>query len=162
MLYQTMCQKIAFFLVAALWVLHAQAAPTASAKKGESVKVFLEQFKVSTASDGKEVLTAATVAKPGDIIEYRASYKNVSAKPVTDLVATLPVPKNTEYQANSAMPSAGAEASIDNLTFAAVPLMSADKKMIATKSYKALRWKVTSLKANDAVVVAIRVKVSQE
>ncbi len=160
-----MFQKFYLFTVAALFALQVQAAPTATATKSEPVKVILEQFKVSTGSDGKEVLAtlkAKDDVKPGEVLEYRASYKNVSVKPVSDLVATLPVPSGTQYVAKTAMPNTGAEATIDTVTFAPVPLIGTDKKTIPAKEYKALRWKVPSLKAGDAVVVSIRVKVNQE
>ena len=54
------------------------------------------------------------------------------------------------------------KATIDTVTFAPVPLMTADKKPVPAKDYRALRWKVASLKAGDAIVVSIRVKVNQE
>jgi len=79
------------------------------------------------------------------------------------LVATLPVPKGLEYEARSANPLATAEASIDNVTFATVPLMDADKKQpIPTKQYRALRWKLQELGAEQSIVVSARMKVSQE
>lgn len=164
-LYINMLQKIFILAVSALFALQVNAAPTVAASKSEPVKVVLEQFKVSVGGDGKELLAtlkAKDDVKPGEVLEYRASYKNVSTKPVSDLVATLPVPSGTQYVAKTAMPSVGAEATIDTVTFAPVPLIGTDKKTIPAKEYKALRWKVPSLKAGDAVVVSMRVKVNQE
>ena len=78
--------------------------------------------------NGKETLAPIQSVKPGEVIEYRATYKNVSTNAVKNLVATIPVPKNTEYQAKTASPLATAEASIDNVTFGSIPLMDAEKK----------------------------------
>ena len=162
MSYIKLLQKFYLFTVATLFALQVQAAPTAAAAKAEPVKVQLEQFKVTVNGEGKEVLSVVKEAKPGEVLEYRATYKNVSTKPVSDLIATLPIPPSTQYQLKTATPSAGAEATIDTVTFAPVPLMTADKKPVPAKDYRALRWKVASLKAGDAIVVSIRVKVNQE
>lgn len=163
MAYIKFLQKISLLMVFIGLTTQAYAAPTVTANKSEPIQVVLEQFKVTTNNEGKEALVVAKEAKPGEVLEYRATYKNVSTRAISDLIATLPVPKGTDYQAKTANPLATAEATIDSVTFAPIPLMSADKKqMISPKQYRALRWKVSSLKANEAVVVSIRVKVSQE
>jgi len=115
----------------ALLATSAHAAPTVTAVKKEPVQIKLEQFKVSV-ENGKETLTPIQTVKPGEVIEYRATYKNVSTGAVKNIVATIPVPKSTEYQAKTANPLATVEASIDNVTFAAVPLMDAAKKTTNT------------------------------
>jgi uncharacterized repeat protein (TIGR01451 family) len=158
-----MFKKLSLLIAATVLATQLQAAPTVAAAKNEPVVVKLENFKVSINSEGKEVLSDAKNAKPGEVLEYRATYTNVSTKPISNLVATLPVPKNTEYQAKTAMPMESAEATIDSVTFAPVPLMSPDKKQpISPKEYRALRWKVSTLKAKEAIVVSMRIKVSQE
>lgn len=158
-----MFKKFSVLITAMFLATQLHAAPTVAATKNEPVVVKLENFKVSVNSEGKEVLSDAKNAKPGEVLEYRATYTNVSTKPISNLVATLPVPKDTAYQAQTAKPMAGAEATIDSVTFAPVPLMSADKKQpISPKEYRALRWKVSTLKAKEAVVVSIRIKVNQE
>jgi uncharacterized repeat protein (TIGR01451 family) len=161
--YINMFKKLSVLIAATLLATQIQAAPTVAATKNEPIQVKLENFKVSTNNEGKEVLLVAKEAKPGEVLEYRATYTNVSTKAIGNLVATLPIPKGTEYQAKTAMPVAGAEATLDNVTFAPVPLMTPDKKQpISPKEYRALRWKVSTLKANEAIVVSARVKVSQE
>ena len=158
-----MFKNFSVLITAMFLATQLHAAPTVAATKNEPVVVKLENFKVSINTEGKEVLSDAKNAKPGEVLEYRATYTNVSAKPISNLVATLPVPKNTAYQAQTASPITGAEATIDSVTFAPVPLMSADKKQpISPKEYRALRWKVSTLKAKEAVVVSIRIKVNQE
>mgnify|MGYP002478844580 CR=1 FL=1 len=154
--------KTISIFVAALFAMSAHAAPTANAVKKEPVQIKLEQFKVLV-ENGKETLAPIQSVKPGEVIEYRATYKNVSTNAVKNLVATIPVPKNTEYQAKTASPLATAEASIDNVTFGAIPLMDAEKKQpIPTKQYRALRWKLQELGADKSIVVSARMKVNQE
>src|SRR5688500_18900991 len=104
-------------LLAALAGLLSQ--PTLAA---EPLSATLEAHKVVAAANGNEQFVAASEAKPGDVVEYRATYKNVSAKPLRAVMATLPVPASgVEYLLDSAIP-AGAEASIDGTQFAPVPL----------------------------------------
>lgn len=154
--------KTISIFVAALFAANLHAAPTATAVKKEPVQIKLEQFKVSV-ENGKETLAPIQSVKPGEVIEYRATYKNVSSGAVKNLVATIPVPKSTEYQAKTANPLATVEASIDNVTFAAVPLMDTAKKQpIPTKEYRALRWKLQELGADKSIVVSARMKVNQE
>lgn len=149
-------------LAIALSVVSAHAAPAVTAAKKESVQVKLEQFKV-TIDNGKEMLATANQVRPGEVIEYRATYKNISTGAVKNLIATLPIPKGLEYQIKTANPLATAEASIDNVTFATLPLMDADKKQpIPTNKYRALRWKLQELGADKSIVVSARMKVSQE
>ena len=56
------------------------------------VRVALSSQRV-TLVDGKEVLVSAAKARPGDVIEYRAVYKNDGRSAVRELDATLPVPQ---------------------------------------------------------------------
>ena len=68
------------------------------------VSVALNAYRV-TMSQGKEAFVPAEQAKPGEIIEYRATYKNTGKQPVKDLMATLPVPQGLEYLPRTASPS---------------------------------------------------------
>jgi uncharacterized repeat protein (TIGR01451 family) len=162
-----MLKNFTFLVCSCLLVAQANAAPTvvaaptAVAAKKEAVQINLELFKI-VAKDGKETLVSAKETKPGEILEYRATYKNVSKSAVRNLVATLPVPKGMEYQVKTASP-AGAEATIDSVTFSAIPLIDATKKeVIPTSQYRALRWKVPELGADKSIVVSARMKISQQ
>ncbi len=151
----------ALFFTALLFVTNTNAAPTASPVKKDAVQINLELFKV-VSKDGKESLVDAKQAKPGETLEYRATYKNISKTAVRNLAATLPVPKGMEYQVKTAMP-AGAEATLDNVTYSAIPLIDATKKeLVPTSQYRALRWKVGELGADKAIVVSARMKISQQ
>ena len=103
----------------------AQTAPAVSgaALAKPAVDVVLVQSKVTRDAQGKEQLVAAGAVKPGDVLEYRASYTNKSAKPVKGLVASLPIPEGLEYLPGTAAP--GGEkvmAATKDGRFAAVPL----------------------------------------
>lgn len=128
----------------------------------EPVKVNLQAFKVVSAN-GKESLVESKTAKPGEVLEYRATYNNVSKKNVANLLATLPVPKGMEYVAQSGRP-ASPEASLDGKVFAPVPLMRkrADGKgdePVPVADYRALRWKALDLPAGKTFEVSARMRV---
>ena len=92
-----------------------------AAPAADPVKVGLQAFKV-VLTGGKESLVESKTAKPGETLEYRATYTNTGKKAVTNLAATLPVPQGMEYVALSSQPSS-ALASVDGQNFSAVPLM---------------------------------------
>ena len=154
-------KSFALFITALFFVTNINAAPTANPAKKDAVQINLELFKV-VSKDGKETLISAKETKPGETLEYRATYKNISKAAVRNLAATLPVPKGMEYLIKTASP-AGAEATIDDVTFAPIPLIDAVKKeMIPANQYRALRWKVPELGADKSIVVSARMKVSQQ
>lgn len=154
--------SFALFVTALFFMTSANAAPTTtSPAKKDAVQINLELFKV-VSKDGKETLVTAKETKPGETLEYRATYKNISKAAVRNLAATLPVPKGMEYLIKSAHP-AGGEATIDEVTFAPIPLIDAVKKeIIPAHQYRALRWKVPELGAEKSIVVSARMKVSQQ
>src|SRR6185369_10694463 len=55
----------------------------------------LEAHKVVRAADGTEKLAPAESARPGDVIEYVATYRNTGKQPIRNLEATLPIPHDT-------------------------------------------------------------------
>lgn len=119
-----------FLLVGGVAVAAAQpaapaaAAPSVADAKKKTVEVVLTQAKVVKGANGAEQLLDATAVKPGDIIEYRATYTNNTGKAVSGLVANLPLPEGLEYQAKSAKPGAElVKAATKDGVFAAEPLM---------------------------------------
>jgi uncharacterized repeat protein (TIGR01451 family) len=111
---------------------------------------------------GVERLVDAADAKPGDVIEYVATYRNTGREPIRDLQATLPIPKETEWIAGSAKP-AGAQASLDGKAFAAVPLKrkgpQAVEVAVPVREYRALRWRLAELAPGKSVAYSARVRV---
>lgn len=55
---------------------------------------------------GKEKLEDASSVKPGDVIEYRVTYTNSGKRAIKNMLATLPVPLETEYLPQTAKPGA--------------------------------------------------------
>jgi uncharacterized repeat protein (TIGR01451 family) len=143
---------------------HAAASEPAKPATG-SVAVELTAQRV-TKAQGKEVLVAADQAKPGELIEYRALYRNDGANEAKGLMATLPIPRGTQYVAGSATPR-GVEASLDGRTFAPVPLTRSVKtadgrtvvQEVPVSEYRTLRWPLGVLPTKQSRTVAARVRV---
>lgn len=153
------------FFVKVVALASAMIGLSAFAAPAEPVKVNLQAFKVVMAN-GKESLAEAKVAKPGDTIEYQAVYSNTSAKPVTNLLATIPVPKGMEYVPQTVKPLT-AEASTDSKVFAPIPLVkskvgAAVAELVPVAEYRALRWHLADLPAGRSVTVSARMKVSAQ
>jgi hypothetical protein len=141
-------------------------AGSAYAEPARDVLVTMEVNKVVKGDDGKEVLQSAEQAKPGDILQYTATYTNKTNKIWRDLEATIPIPTYTEYVPASSRP-AGAKASLDGQSFQSIPLRrkvkQADGKeitqLIPYGEYRTLRWFVGKLSENQELKFSTRVKV---
>ena len=126
----------------------------------------LDARKVIAGADGKESFELATVVKPGDVIEYVATYRNTTKQSLAKLEATLPIPPNTEFIAASAKP-ANAQASLDGQAFLPMPLKrrvrAADGKeteqVVPTRDYRYLRWYPDALGGEKALSFSARVRV---
>jgi hypothetical protein len=143
------------------------ARPVQAADPGPVV-VALTAQKVCTSADGQEKLQPAERAFPGDIVQYDASYRNVSGDGVRDLQPTLPIPRGLEFLPESTKP-APALASLDGRTFAAYPLKRLitlpdgrqEEQLVPWSEYRALRWTVGDLPAGQTVTVTVRARLSQ-
>jgi len=128
------------------------------------VKVEMKAEKVSM-QDGKEVMSPAKQAAPGDIVQYTAVYKNTDKASATQVFATVPVPAGTEYVAGTAVP-AGAQASTDGTNFSPIPLKRTVKNSegklveqdVPFSEYRALRWSLGDLAGGASRTVSARVK----
>ncbi len=156
-----------FFASVAAAAMLAIAAP-AFAQKNGAIETRLEARKVVRAAEGKETFASAESAKPGDVIEYVATYRNTTAQPVRNLEATLPVPANTELVAGSERPST-AKASVDAVSFAAMPLMRKVNRKgremeepVPAREYRYLRWYPDELAGGKSAVFSARVRVIDE
>lgn len=136
------------------------------AHAADDVSVVLTAQRVAVV-DGKEQLMPAEQAQPGDVIEYRAEYRNASAEPIGRLAATLPVPRGMEYLPTTAMPEK-LLASLDGKAFEPVPLKRRVRlangrevvRDVQPAEYRFLRWSLGTLDAGQSRVVAARVRVS--
>lgn len=133
---------------------------------GDDVAVSLTAQRVTT-SNGKEALVSAEQALPGEVIEYRATYKNQGSAMVKDLFATLPVPAGLSYLPKTAQPTR-LLASTDGRTFEAVPLKRRVKQIdgreavvvVPVAEYRYLRWSIGTLGAKESRTVRARMRVA--
>lgn len=114
--------------------------------------------------DEQEILQPVETVKPGDIIEYRATYTNTGLLAVRNVVADLPVPLGTTYLAQSTKPKGGALVSTANKAYAAEPLMrpneQGEPQPVPLSEYRHIRWLINELPAGSAVAVVARVQVN--
>ncbi len=129
------------------------------------VKVLLIASKIINV-DGTEKKEPGDKAKPGEVIEYVAEYKNPDKSSVKDVVATLPVPTGMEYVPNTAMPSQ-VMASTSDGKFAPVPLKRAvraangkvTQELVPYWEYRSLRWNLGDMSGGASKSVRARMKV---
>jgi uncharacterized repeat protein (TIGR01451 family) len=115
---------------------------------------------------GKPVLKPAGDGKPGETLQYSATYRNTGTAAAAKLLATVPVPPGTTFIAASAEP-AQAQASTDGTTFAPMPLTrlvkqadgSTRKEPVPLADYRALRWEIGTLAAGATTVVSLRTRI---
>lgn len=159
-MHRTPQRMVALLLAAATWF-----APVMAHAK-DAVTVSLSAHQV-TQQDGREALGPADKAKPGDVLEYRAVYRNTSAEPVRELWATLPIPAGLEYLPRTAAPTQ-LLASLDGTAYAPVPLMRRERtpqgvevvRAVPASEYRFLRWSLGTLPARQARTVSARARVA--
>lgn len=139
-----------------------------AADTAQPVDVRLQAYQVVAATkDGAEKLVPATVANPGDTIEYQVTYQNNGKLPARAVAATLPVPEGAmAYLDGSAAPKA-VQASLDGKQFSPIPLTRevtrAGKRVIETvppAEYRFLRWELGDLAPGKAATVTSRMRVA--
>lgn len=142
------------------------ASPTVqSASAKNDLAISLTAKKVVLQADGKEKLVAADRAFPGEVIQYDALYVNQSAKPLTGVAPTLPIPNGMVFVPESASP-APSEASLDGKKFEPLPILrkvrmpSGEEKQVEVPAteYRALRWKAGDLAAGAKTAITARTK----
>jgi len=150
---------------AAAAALAACLAPAQAQRAGTDVETRLEARKIVAAADGKETYVAADQARPGDVIEYVATYRNTTRQPVRNLDGTLPIPQQTEFLPGSQNP-AQANASLDGKTYSPMPLTRKVKRdgvtvdeAVPARDYRFLRWHADVLGAEKSVTFTARVRV---
>jgi uncharacterized repeat protein (TIGR01451 family) len=129
------------------------------------VKVVLTATKIVQVN-GAEQRQPGEKAKPGDVIEYVADYKNIEKSAVSSVKATLPVPSGMEYIPETAVPNQ-VMATTDDVNYASVPLKRnvkrADGKIIQElvpySEYRSLRWDLGEIAAGAVKSVKARMKV---
>lgn len=129
------------------------------ANAAEALSVNLQAKQIVT-ENGKQVLKTVNRANSGDVIQYQAIYRNNIQKPMTDLALTLPVPANMVYVSSSS--PAPTQASLDGKKFENLPIMrKVNGKMVEVPAsqYRAVRWIVKTLPAQQSTTVSLNAKV---
>ena len=151
--------------VAACLLALATMGVTGFAEGKEDLKATLVARKVTMVA-GKESLTPAETAKPGEVIEYQATYRNQSAKALRNVQPTLPIPAGGQFVPDALKP-APTSASVDGSSFEPYPLKRTitlpDGKTqvvdVPLAEYRALRWTIDAIAPNTARSVAARVRI---
>lgn len=126
----------------------------------------LTASKVITNAAGQEKLEPADKAKPGDVLEYAATYRNNDKQPVKAVKATLPIPAGMEYVPGTASP-AGVTASTDGLQYSTLPLKrtvrlangTTQEQVVPVNEYRFLRWEIGEMPAAGERTVKARMRV---
>ncbi|HEY6249405.1 MAG TPA: hypothetical protein VI685_05560 [Candidatus Angelobacter sp.] len=129
------------------------------------VKVVLTANKIVVV-DGKEQMQPSDKAKPGEVIEYVAEYRNTDKAAVTNVIATLPVPAGMEFLPETAQPQQ-LTASTDEHNFAPVPLKrkvsgpdgKTVEQLVPFSEYRSLRWTLGQIPGGGSKSVKARMKV---
>jgi len=113
---------------------------------------------------GREKLEEVDGVRPGDVLEYRAVYRNVSKQALKGVAANLPLPEGLEYVARTAQPGKGVQFALKaDGTYEAEPLMrkGADGRMqpVPLNEYRQIRWRLEELAPGAEAVVSARAKV---
>jgi len=127
----------------------------------EALKMELQANKIVKNNQGKFTTTAASNAKSGEVVQYRATYTNTINKPISDVAVTLPIPGNMTF--NGVANPATAQATTDGKNYADMPLMrKVDGKLVKVplSEYKALRWNIKWLPANKSADVSLNTVVN--
>ncbi len=120
-----------------------------------------------TIENGRESLGSADAARPGEVLQYRAVYRNDGKAAVRSLMATLPIPAGLEYLPRTAAPAV-VQASLDGKTFAPVPLMRRTRdaagrevvREVPPSEYRFLRWSIGTLSPKETRTVVARARVA--
>jgi len=129
--------------------------------------ITLRQFKVTVVGD-KEQLEEVSVIKPGDTIEYQATYRNGGSSVISGVLATLPVPEGMEYLPVPHQQLAPTLAATANGKYGPIPLRKkisdvtgiAHIEVVPAAEYRNLRWMLGKLEAGKIVTISLRAKVN--
>lgn len=130
-------------------------------------EVALSVYRVVAQADGSETLAQAKQVKPGDRVEYAATYRNPGKLSIKNVQATLPIPADTmQYIPYSASPTQ-VYASVNGKDFAPMPLMrvvtqpdgTQRKLPVPVSEYRYLRWNLGDLEAGKSRTVKARMRV---
>jgi uncharacterized repeat protein (TIGR01451 family) len=126
----------------------------------EPLVVTMEAYLVQVTADGEESLTPTSTANPGDIILYRAVFKNEGVEPLRMLQPVIPVPAGLRYVSDSGLPEPS-EVSLDGSNFQAFPPVDfLSGQPLNPQFYRALRWQLDELAPGDSFEAELRARLS--
>ena len=130
------------------------------------LNVNLESFLQNELDNSLRKIDAETPVKPGEVIVYRATYRNLGPSTLSGIAATLPVPTGTVAVLDIDSP-VSPMASVNGRTFHSTPLVrtlpnTGEQEVIPAEEYVAMRWPVASLPAGESFTAEIRVRVTEE
>lgn len=157
--------KLAVICGVLLWL----PAVARAADSNNGPEVALSVYRVVAQANGTETLAQAGQVKPGDRVEYAATYRNPGKLIIRNVQATLPIPGAMEYIPSSASPTQ-VYASLNGRDFAPVPLMrvvtqpdgTQRKQPVPVSEYRYLRWNLGDLEAGKSRTVKARMRVESQ
>ena len=150
---------------------HAQVLPQASQRpdvppRHEAVAITLQQFLVRDPAQAPVALDAATPVRPGDLIEYRALYRNQGQIPL-QVTARLPIPVTLVYEAGSATQAhqvAQADAQFGSEPLQKAVLRSDGETVLVPvpyADYRLVQWDLGTVLPQAQREVRLRARVTQ-
>lgn len=152
------------------WKALVAAAVTAVTAAGAAAQGVVSELTVASVvkqRSGEEQLAPTQSVKPGDLLQYTATYRNDGNQAVKRLAATLPIPLGTEFVGASALPHQ-VLGRVSGRNFEPLPLMRKVKRAdgqivdvpVPLAEYRALRWPERELAAGATYVTSVRVRVT--
>jgi len=146
----------------------ALAAPGGATAEEGSPKIVVKLTVNAVAEDsrGMEHLVPVEYARPGDVLVYRAEYRNAGNAPARDVVGSLPLPRGmVEYLALRG-DTAVAWASVDGGTLQAVPVRRLEidasgqrsEREIPPARYHKLAWRLGDVPVGGSAVATAHVR----
>lgn len=150
-------------VVLAILLQPVQAAPASSE---DEVTVTLSVQAFMPKADGRARAVPAEQARPGDLLEYRAVYRNVSKGTVRRVEASLPIPPGTVYEVEGPKQDMAPLASLDGQRFEPTPLMRKvtlpdgrqQMQAVPLSRYRHLRWPLGDLPAGKSAAITAKVR----
>jgi uncharacterized repeat protein (TIGR01451 family) len=133
---------------------------SATALFADALSVKLEANREERVASGETKLVPVEIAKPGEIIFYRAILANSSDAPINGVRPEIPIPVGMVMIAGSATPPA-VEGSIDGKVFAALPLLDDQGKPLSANAIRSLRWAPSSIPPSATLVVGVQVTLAE-
>jgi uncharacterized repeat protein (TIGR01451 family) len=123
----------------------------------------LKAFRVLT-QNGKETFQPGTKLVPGEVIEYRLSYKNTTTAAQQQVNLIIPVPSQLVFEPNANLKTPTA-ASTDGAKYGPLPLKrkveragTTIEETVPLSEYRFLRWTIPTVTPGESVEVKARMR----